>query len=97
MHLRFVFQLLTAASEHDHGLVTVRGARAEGEVRRMESAGMVEASFGVDRGGSFARIDHNTARGVSFIKAFENHTFLADPQYDALLPVGTLIVLRQTT
>jgi hypothetical protein len=59
--------------EHSDGIVKLRGAEADREVRLMAHAGLVEASFDDGTEGSFTCISRISSTGQMFLRTFRNH------------------------
>jgi hypothetical protein len=73
MNLSYVYTLLAAADEQSDGIVKLRGAEADREVRLMAHAGLVEASFDDGTEGSFTCINRISSTGQMFLRTFRNH------------------------
>lgn len=74
----YTYKLLAAADEQRHGFIKLRGTQADHEVRLMADAGLVKATFGDGKKGSFTSINQLTATGQTFLRAFKNHPIPAE-------------------
>lgn len=73
MNLPYAYQLLFAAVDQRDSSIKLRGIQADHEVRLMAQAGLVEASFGDGKEGSFTSIDRVTEMGRTFLRTFKDH------------------------
>lgn len=78
MNLPYTYEVLAAADEQRHGFMKLRGIQADYEVRLMAQAGLVEASFGDNKKGSFTSVNRVTETGQTFLRTFKDHPIPAE-------------------
>ncbi len=79
MNRPYACKLLTVANEQRHGFVKLRGIQADHEVRLMVQAGLVEATFGEDKEGSFTSINSVTEAGQTLLQTSKDHSAVPAP------------------
>ena len=72
MDLSYAHKLLVATTQQRHGFLKIRGRQADHEVRLMVEAGLVDATFGDGKDGSFTAINRVTKLGHAFLRAFKD-------------------------
>lgn len=80
MDLAYAYKLLLAVDQQRHGFLKIRGRKADREVRLMDEAGLVNASFGVGKDKSFIAIKCLTDAGHAFLRVFKDLPIPAAPR-----------------